>query len=193
MYKKTQGVSFGASARRGAGAGLRARRRNTWHVECYGPDGQLKWEDDIVHNLVVTVGLNHSIQQHFKGSSYTGANNWFIGLTDGTPTFAMADTISSHGGWTEVTAYSETYRQTLTLGTVDGGSGDNSANKGTYSISSDSTTIGGAFLVYSLGAGQSPGSAVGTLYGGGAFSAGDKTLDDGDTLNVTVTVSAGTA
>ncbi len=47
--------------------------------------------------------------------------------------------------------------------------------------------------MYSLGDGQDPGSAVGTLYGGGAFSAGDKTLDDGDTLNVTVTVSAGTA
>ena len=193
MYKTAKGVSFGAAAKRGAGAGMGVRRRNRWHVECYGSDGQLKWADEIDHNLVVTAGLNHSITQHFKGSSYTGASNWFIGLTDGTPTFALADTMASHAGWTEVVAYSETYRQTLTLGTVAGGSADNSANKGTYSINSDSTTIGGAFLVYSLGAGQYPGSANGTLYGGGAFSAGDKSLDDGDTLNVTVTVSAGTA
>lgn len=193
MYNSKKGVSFGAAARRGASKNLRARRRNRWHVECYGPDGQLKWADEIEHNLVVTAGLNHSITQHFKGSSYTGAANWFIGLTDGTPTFAMADTMASHGGWTEVTAYSETYRQTLSLGSVAGGSADNSASKGTFSINGDSTTIGGAFLVYSLGAGQSPGSANGTLYGGGAFTAGDKSLDNGDTLNVTVTVSAGTA
>ncbi|GAG46997.1 unnamed protein product, partial [marine sediment metagenome] len=36
------------------------------------------------------------------------------GLTDGTPTPAAGDTMASHGGWTEVVAYDEGVRQTLT-------------------------------------------------------------------------------
>jgi hypothetical protein len=152
-----------------------------------------EWVAEIPHNNVVHEGLDHSLQVQFLGSTYTGDGNWWIGLTDSTPTVADEDTIGSHAGWTEITDYDETKRANLNLGAVSGQSVDNSANKGTFSINAG-VTVGGAFLIYSLGAGSAPGnSAVGTLYGGGAFSGGDRSLANGDTLNVQLTMSAGTA
>lgn len=58
--------------------------------------------------------------------------------------------------------------------------------KAVFTISSNSTTIGGAFVTTN----NTKGGSTGTLYGGGAFSAGDKTIDDNDTLTVTVTLTA---
>lgn len=152
-------------------------------VECFDKDGKLKW-DDTIKNLVVNEGLDDALEQYFKGSAYTAAH--YVGLTDGTPTVAAGDTMASHAGWTEVVAYDESVRQTLILGSVSGQSVDNSASKAVFTISGDSTTIGGAFICTD----DTRGGSTGTLYGGGAFTAGDKSLDDDDVLNVTVTASA---
>ena len=154
-----------------------------FEIECFDKHGNLKWRDTI-KNLVVDEGLDDVLDKYLKGSSYTAAH--YVGLTDGTPTFAAGDTLASHTGWTEVTAYDEAARQTATWGTVSGKSVDNSANKAVFTISTNSTVVGGAFLATD----STKGGTTGTLYGGGAFSAGDKTLDDGDVLNVTVTASA---
>ena len=154
-----------------------------WRFECRDRDGRLKWEDEF-DNLVVNAGLDDVLDKYLKGSSYTAA--FYVGLTDGTPTVAAGDTMASHGGWTEVTAYDEAVRQTLTLGAVSGQSVSNTASKATFTISSDDTTIGGAFVTTD----SEKGGSGGTLYGGGVFTAGDKTLDDDDTLTVTVTLTA---
>lgn len=167
---------------------------NFYHIECYGRAERkrdvhgrfywvrpLKWVED-VRNLVVTAGLNDSLDKHLKGSAYTAA--WYVGLTDGTPAFAAGDTMSSHAGWVEDQNYSEAVRQTLTLGTVSGGSVDNSASKAVFSINA-TTTIGGAFVTSV----STKGGSTGTLYGGAAFSA-DRSVQNGDTLNVTVTCTA---
>ncbi|MBW1730013.1 MAG: hypothetical protein JRH08_00780 [Deltaproteobacteria bacterium] len=151
-------------------------------VECYDKDGNLKWRDTI-KNLVVNEGLNDVLDKYFKGSSYSAAH--YCGLTDGTPSFAAGDIMSSHAGWTEVTGYSETTRPQITWGTVSGQSVDNSASKASFSINA-SVTVGGAFLCTD----DAKGGTSGTLYGGGAFSGGDKSLTDGDTLNVQVTATA---
>jgi len=100
-----------------AGAPVNAGRQLSthWLVECFGPDGKFKWADEF-DNLVVTAGLNDSLDKHLKGSAYTAA--WYVGLADGTPTFAAGDTMAAHGGWTEIVAYDEAVRQTLTLGAV---------------------------------------------------------------------------
>lgn len=152
-------------------------------VECYDKNGNLKWRDTIT-NLVVGEGLDDSLDKYFKGSSYTAAH--YVGLTDGTPTFAAGDTMSSHSGWTEVTAYDEGARPQAIWGSVSSQSVDNSANKATFTIDTNNTTIGGAFLATN----STKGGTTGTLYGGGAFTNGDKTLDDSDTLNVQVTATA---
>ena len=159
---------------------------NRYKIECFSPDGKLKWVEEF-ENLVVNEGLDDSLDKHLKGSAYTAA--WYVGLTSGTPTVAAGDTMASHAGWTEVIAYTETVRQTLTLGTVASQSVDNSASKAVFSINADNTTIGGAFVV----ADSAKSGTVGPLYGAGAFTGGDKVAGNGDTLNVTITCTAAAA
>lgn len=154
-----------------------------YEVVCRDKDGNIKWTDNF-ENLVVDDGLDDSLDKHLKGSSYTAA--WYMGLTDGTPSFAAADDMTTHAGWVEVTAYDEAVRQTVTFGTVSGQSVDNSASPCVFTIDTNNTTIGGAFIVNN----STKGGTSGILYGGGAFTAGDKTLDDNDTLTVTVTCTA---
>ena len=96
--------------------------------------------------------------------------------------------MSSHSGWTENTTYSESVRQTLTLGSVSGGSVSNSASKAAFTING-TTTVGGAFLVTN----STKGGSTGTLYGGGAFAEGNRSVVSGDTLNVTITLTAAQA
>lgn len=155
---------------------------NHYIVECIGPDGKLKWTNEF-DNLVTNEGLNDNLDKYLKGSTYTAA--FYVGLTDGTPTVNAADTMSSHAGWTEVTDYSESTREALVLGTVASQSVDNSASKASYSINA-TATVGGAFITTV----STKGGTTGTLYGVGAFSGGDKSVDNGDTLNVTVTCTA---
>ncbi len=150
-------------------------------VECFGADGQLKWSEEF-DNLVVTLGLNELLDKTFKASGYTAA--WYVGLTAGSPSFAAGDTMSSHGGWTEDQNYSEGVRQTLTLGTVSAGSVNNSSNKATFSINA-TATVGGAFVVSN----STKGGTTGTLYGGGAFTQGNRSLVNGDSLQVTITLT----
>jgi len=156
---------------------------NTYVIECVGPDGNLKWTET-VKNLVTTEGLTDNLDKYLKGSAYTAA--FYVGLTDGTPTVAAGDTMASHAGWVEVAAYTEGTRPALTLGSVSGGSVNNSASKASYSVNANSTTIGGAFITTN----NTKSGTTGVLYGVGAFSGGDKSADDGDTLNVTVTCTA---
>jgi len=161
-----------------------ARQLSThYHVVCRDAQGNVKWTDDF-ENLVVNAGLDDSLDKHLKGSAYTAA--WYMGLTDGTPTFAAGDTQAGHAGWVEVTAYDEAARATVTFGAVSGQSVDNSGAPEVFTISANDTVIGGAFVSTT----STKGGSVDTLYGGGAFSAGDKTLDDNDTLTVTVTCTA---
>lgn len=140
------------------------------------------WVDEF-YNLVVTEGLNDLLDKRFKGSGYTAAD--YVGVTAATPTFAAGDVMNSHSGWTEVTAYSQGTRPALTLGTVSGGSVNNSASKATYSING-TTTIGGAFVTTN----STKGGTTGLLYGGGALAEGNRSLVNGDSLAVQVTLSA---
>jgi len=160
---------------------VRFLRRQGMHVP--GWMRKEAWIEEF-HNLVVNDGLDDSLDKHLKGSGYTAA--WYMGLADGTPTFAAADDEASHAGWTEVEAYDEGARQTVTFGAVSSQSVDNSGSPSVFTIDTNDTTIGGAFLTTT----DTKGGTVDTLYGGGAFTAGDKTLDDGDTLTITVTCTA---
>jgi hypothetical protein len=160
-------------SRKKAGAGIKVGGKFT--VECYGKDGKLKWVDTI-ENLVVNVGLYHILDTVLCAGSQVAT--WYVGLTDGTPTVAAGDDMTTHAGWVEVTAYDEavrqTYNETRTTTTVS-----NSASKAMFTISG-TTTVGGAFLVSN----STKGGSTGTLLCGGVFTTGDKSLVDNDTLNV---------
>ena len=163
--------------------------RNIWEVVCYGSDGQEKWRE-INKNLVTTAGANHVLDGTFK--SGTQITSWCVGLkAAGTP--VIADTMASHSTWTELvhtTKYSQVVRQTLTLGSITGtttSTCDNSASKATYSING-TATIAGAFLSSS----DSKGSSGGSLYGVVDFASARDVIS-GDTLEVTVTLTAASA
>lgn len=154
---------------------------NIWTFE-HRRGGQVidRWQEK---NIIVAEGINDILENYFNGSSYTAAH--YVGLTDGTPTVADGDTMSSHAGWTEVEAYSETNRQDLIMGTAASKSIDNTSNKAGFSINADATTVGGGFITTD----NTKGGTAGTLIAAVAFTAGDKSLDNGDTLNVSCTVS----
>jgi len=156
---------------------------NYYEIECRDKKGNLKWIEKIT-NLVTNEGLNDSLDKHLKGSNYSAA--WYLGLTGASPVFAAGDTMASHAGWTEVTAYSESTRPALVFGSVAAGSVNNSASKASYTVNADNTQIGGAFIVSN----NTKDGTSGVLYGGGAFAGGNKTLSNGDTLSVTVTCTA---
>lgn len=141
-----------------------------------------EWE-----NIVVDEGLDELLEMALAGG--TQSATWYVGLTDGTPTVAAGDTLSSHAGWTEETGYDEAARPTWTPGSVSGQSVDNSASKASVTITSDSTTIGGAFLAND----NTKGGTTGKLYAAGAFSGGDVTLSAGSTLEVQATFTTAAA
>lgn len=188
MRKTTKmGVTASANLIRGAGALVGSIGLvSIYEVECFAPDGRLKWRD-VSRNLVVNEGLDDVLDIYFKGSGYTAA--FYVGLTGATPSFAPGDTMASHPGWTEFTNYSEASRRVLVLGAVSGQSVDNSASKATYTISQDGQTIGGSFVTTD----PTKGGSAGKLYGGAAFASGNKGADTNDVLNVTVTLTAAAA
>lgn len=160
-----------------------AKFGGVFDVWCYGPDGELKWQDT-AKNQVVNEGLDYILGILLKGS--TQSDPWYLGLTDGAPTTDAADSLTgTHSGWTEVTAYTEGARQEFVDGALSSQSCDNSGSKASFSINADSTTIGGAFLADASATGSN-----GTLLCVAAFSGGNKSADSGDTLEVQYTFSA---
>ena len=153
---------------------------NIYKVQCVGVDGNVKWTDE-VHNLVVNVGLLHTLDVVLRNQTQTAT--WYLGLTTATPTFAAADTMVTKG-WTEYANYGAVTRPALTFTAAAANS--ISANQVSYAINGAGGTVGGAFITSD----NTKSGTTGTLYGGNAFTGGNKTVSDGDTLNVDVTVNA---
>lgn len=114
-------------------------------------------------NLVTTVGKNHLINVEFRGSTQSTA--WYVGLK-GTGSAAASDTSASHAGWSEITAYSQSTRQALTLAAASGGSSNNSASPAVFTINA-SATIAGAFIIDN----STKGGTTGALFNAADFSA----------------------
>lgn len=157
-----------------------------YHVQCFDKDGNLKWEEK-THNLVVNQGLQDMNSKYFSGSTYTAA--WYVGLVTGPgsgTTFAAADTLSSHAGWTEFVNYSGSRKAAVfgTATTADPSVISNSASPASFGITGAGGVVAGAFLC-SVSSGTS-----GVLFSESDFqSPGDRTVVSGDTLNVTYTFS----
>ena len=184
-HKSNAGVQFAGGRQRSAeimGAGL---LRGDWTFVCRRPDGSIKWVEEI-KNLVVDVGLNHYLDATLGGSSQI--TSWFLGLKGaGAP--AAGDTMASHAGWSEVTAYSEANRQAWTKnGVASGKSITNSASPARFTSNANGTSVAGAFLTSS----NTKGGTTGTLMAAGNFALA-KTIDNGETLDVTATFTQAAA
>lgn len=165
-----------------AGAGLvhGAKVTHRYEVECFGPDGKLKWREGF-DNLVTTAGKNKYLDATLKTG--LAAPAWYVGLVAGPNEtgYDAADTMGSHAGWSEDQNYSNGTRPAFTPGAISAGSVDNSGSKAVFNINAPAT-ISGAFLADN----STKGGTTGTLLGVGAFAA-DRSVLSGDTLNVTIT------
>jgi hypothetical protein len=153
-------------------------------VTCVGPDGVEKWADTF-HNLVMNGGIANMNGVYFALGTQTAA--WYLGLVYGPgsgTTFAAADTLASHAGWTEDVNYTGS-RKAVVFGaatTANPSVITNSASTASF-VMNAVTTIAGAFLT-NVASGTS-----GVLFSAGDFTGGDKSVSSGDTLNVTYTFS----
>lgn len=152
------------------------------HLEHFDSEGNLKAVYDF-DNDIVNVGKNMIFNVMFNGA--TASTTWYIGLISnaGFTALAATDTMSSHGGWTEFTAYSQSTR-------VSWGSGSASAQTITNATAaqfdiSSSGNIYGIFLVDN----STKGGTSGNMWATAPFNA-IVPVNNGDQLKVTYTLSA---
>lgn len=202
MKKLFQGVAAASGVFLNPLRGLKAellfpmpRVTGLWKINCFrsaplavdGPQlrlGPLRWRDVIGPNLVVNEGLSYLLQCGLSNET-AAITTWYILLMDASPSVAAGDTIASHAGWTENQNYDEATRQTWEAGSESGQSVDNSASKATFTMDTDSDSVGGA----ALASDNTKGGSTGTLYCGGPFTGGNKSVDDNDILEVQATLT----
>ena len=153
-------------------------------MSCYDKDGKLKWSAE-EKNLVVNVGLQYMCGTGL--TSTTQITDWYIGLygSGATNDPAAGDTLATHAGWTEVNPYSGNRIACTFVAATNANPSvaTNSASPASFAITS-TQVVGGAFLC-SVATGTS-----GTLFSAADFSSpGDRSVVNGDTLNVTYTLS----
>jgi len=164
-----------------------------YHVECRDKDGNLKWEDSFP-NLVNAVGKQLLLDTLLRTSGTYTTTGPFLGLISGaSPTFAAADTMTSHSGWTEFVNYTvggsavrgtAVFAASTSTGTTPTNVTTSSATAITYTITGAGGTVGGCFLVTGSGASSTQSNTSGTLYSAGAFATA-KITTSGDTVSVT--------
>lgn len=145
-------------------------------------NGKVIGEYDIF-NGVTTEGVNHLLDVTFDGA--TANANWYIGLVDnaGFSAFADADTMASHGGWSESTAYGEATRVEWAPAAAASRSISNTV---TVDFTINTTvTIKGVFITSV----STKSGTTGVLWATAAFSTAVP-LVNADILKVTYAVSA---
>ena len=158
----------------------KAQAKMVWTMVAKDSQGNVKWSDE-GENLIVNTGLDYLLENDIIASTL------YIGLTDASPTVAAGDTMASHAGWTEVTAYDEAARQAWGQGAASGGVTTN-ATAATFTASG-ATAVGGGFLTTVA----TKGGTTGTLFSVKAATEGDRALVAADTLDVTVSLTVSSA
>lgn len=154
-------------------------------------NGEVIWRDTY-NNTVTTVGKNVALDAFLAGSAYT-VTGPFMGLISSTTYSAIsnADTMSSHTGWLEAgNANTPTYtspRKTAAWSAASSGSKALSAAL-SFAITG-SGTVKGSFMAFGSGAVTTIDNTSGTLLSAGLFSGGDRIVANGDTLNISYSLS----
>jgi len=138
-------------------------------------------------NGVTNVGLNNMLGVTFHGD--TQNTSWYIGLISNTSFSAVnaADTMSSHSGWTESAAYSNSTRPAWAPDAASSLSISNSTQV-VFNINVDSTALAGAFITSN----STKSGTSGILWSTGLFGS-VQTLNNGDQLKITYTINLTTS
>ena len=145
--------------------------------DCKDKYGNWKWRTE-GENIVTDTGITHIMGRGLT-TGITETADWYLGLINTSATNVQdTHTMAAHAGWTEFTAYAETTRpewsKTLSAQTVG-----NTGAKATFTLNTDGSTIGGAFICSS----KDKSGSAGILVSCAAFG-GKKTGDSGDKLEV---------
>lgn len=160
-------------------------------LSCLNPIVVQHWREDKLiaeyqtFNDITNEGKNNIFEVYFHSGTQTLTASWFIGLisNSGFTGLAATDTMSSHAGWTEFTAYSQSTRVAWGPGTATSQSITN-ATAAQFDITG-SGTVKGVFIVTN----STKSGTSGILWATALFSA-DVPVVNGDQLKVTYTVSA---
>lgn len=167
------------------------RAEGHYTVECVAPDGSVRWTDEIP-NTVCTLGKNEMLDKALAGSGYTVVGP-YMGLISSTSYSAIsaADTMASHAGWLEAgNANTPTYTGNRKTAAWSAASAGAKALSAALSFAITGTgTIKGCFMVYGSAATNAVDGTVGILFSAGLFSGGDRAVINGDTVNVSYSVS----
>jgi hypothetical protein len=139
-------------------------------------DGSIT-DEEIIHNIITTEGINNMQDVYFHGSSQTAT--WYIGIYTGTYTpviTATAATIASAA--TETSSYDESNRVAYNEAAASSRVTSNSANPAEFTASA-TIAVKGAFLISSA----TKQGTSGVLFSVSNFSS-TKNLDDGDKLYI---------
>jgi hypothetical protein len=153
------------------------------------PMTEMKWVD-CIENKIVDAGKVLALNTILAGSAFTATV--VMGLTGATPTVADLDTQGTHAGWLEVgLANAPAYTAPRKTPSWNTASGTVTVTKSTSAAVSfgftSGGTVGGCFININGTSGID--NATGTLFSAGAFTGGNKTVQNGDTLNVTYQAS----
>jgi len=155
----------------------KAKAQMVWSMVAKDSAGNIKWEDE-GKNLIVNSGLDFLLENDLV------ATTLYIGLTGNSPVVAAGDTMASHAGWTEVTAYDEPARPAWGQGAASGGVTTNSTV--VVFTASGPTNVGGGFLATVA----TKDGTTGTLFSVKAATEGNRVLSvAGDTIGVTISLT----
>ena len=148
--------------------------------------GGLRWRA-AWQNLVVNEGLDHLLDVTLSGG--TQDTSWWVGLLAASPT-PLGSWTATEIGTNDFVTYDEATLFTYGDNAVSSQSIANGTSAD-FTISSDTQTIGGAFLIQDT----TKATPAGTVYAAGAFTspAGNKAADTGDVLQVTATFTEAAA
>lgn len=193
VEKAKIGDIVASTVTRSGSAADSASAGGVFYFECHDKDGNLKWSDTC-HNLVVNVGLKYINDTLLTGSGYTAA--WYVGLITGpaaNTTISATDTLASHGatgagGWSEDSNYTGN-RKAITFGAATTANPAVSTNGTPVQFTMNgTTTVAGAFL-----ANVASGTSGLLLCASDFQSPGDRSVVNGDIINVTYTFNMAAA
>lgn len=159
--------------RRTAQAGLELK--GEWYIVSRDAEGFMQWTARI-DNAVVTAGLTDVLSTAFAAGTQ---RSWYFGLISNASFTAVSsdDTMGSHAGWTEVTAYTAATRQQWTSLSVSSGVAYNpTAVVLTFNAACD---IKGMFLASD----STKGGTSGILWSAGTFTSARHKLS-GETISL---------
>ncbi|MBW2094207.1 MAG: hypothetical protein JRI80_04895 [Deltaproteobacteria bacterium] len=159
-----------------------------WDVEHWQKGRLLSRTRD--HNICTDEGINNLLDVMFHGA--TQITTWYVLIFE-SDTVPEASTTYATPVFTESSAYNESDRPEYVEAAASAKSITNSANKATFTMNASKTIYGGALVGGGTTAGTKGDTAGGgVMYCASKFSS-SKSVESGDVLKVTVTITGADA